>query len=158
MIYLYFQIVSFTISNQIDGTPIASLKVGSPQDAQYAISQLHHYKLGYKRLTISYAHNSTLDLGQLRDLVISILQEARGNRMPLFKLLELLESRFHTNVSVSDVNKLKDVCKITDELSGRVISLLPEIRNSPNYIGKVNKHFLSEIQINSIEIYFNNSI
>lgn len=51
--------------------------------------------------------------------------------MPLFKLLELLESRFHTNVSLSEVNKLKDICRITDDVTGRIISLVPDMRTSP---------------------------
>lgn len=51
--------------------------------------------------------------------------------MPLFKLLELLESRFHTNVSLSEVNKLKDICKITDGVTGRIISLAADVRSSP---------------------------
>lgn len=45
--------------------------------------------------------------------------------MPLFKLLELLETNFHINVSVSDVSKLKNVCKVYDEQGSRMISLLP---------------------------------
>lgn len=51
--------------------------------------------------------------------------------MPLFKLIDLLESRYHANVSVSEINKLKDVCRITDELGGRIITLTSDIRTSP---------------------------
>lgn len=51
--------------------------------------------------------------------------------MPLFKLFELLESRYHCTVSVSEVNKLKDICKITDDLGSRIISLTQEVKLSP---------------------------
>lgn len=52
--------------------------------------------------------------------------------MPLFKLVELLQFQYHLNVSLSEVNKLKSVCKITEEATGRVISLVSDIRKSPN--------------------------
>lgn len=58
--------------------------------------------------------------------------------MPLFKLLELLETRYHSNVSMSEVNKLKDICEITEDTDGRVVSLTPEVRCSPPLnIGRV---------------------
>lgn len=67
--------------------------------------------------------------------------------MPLFKLLELLETRYQCNVSISEINKLKDICIIIEELDGRVVTLTPEVRSSPPpHIGRVininclNKH------------------
>lgn len=51
--------------------------------------------------------------------------------MLLFKLIALLESRYHVNVSVSEINKLKDICKIIDELGGRIVTLISGIRTSP---------------------------
>jgi meiosis arrest female protein 1 len=51
--------------------------------------------------------------------------------MPLFKFIELLESRYHCTVSVSEVNKLKDVCKITDNLGSRIISFTQQFKSSP---------------------------
>lgn len=62
--------------------------------------------------------------------------------MPLFKLLELLETRYHSNVSMSEVNKLKDICKVTEDSDGRIISLIPEIGVSPPpNIGRVSDFF-----------------
>lgn len=51
--------------------------------------------------------------------------------MPLFKLLELLETRYHSNVPTSEVIKMKDVCRITEDSGGRVVFLAPEFRSSP---------------------------
>lgn len=59
------------------------------------------------------------------------LQEAPEKSMPLFKLIDLLESRYRCTVSVSEVNKLKDVCRITDEFGSRIISLTNELKTSP---------------------------
>lgn len=51
--------------------------------------------------------------------------------MPLFKLIELLESRYLCTVSVSDINKLKDICKITEVSGSRIISFTPQFKASP---------------------------
>jgi meiosis arrest female protein 1 len=105
--------------------------VNNQQAAQFIISQLHRQKLGHKRIVISYAQSNSPDPEQLRAMVISILQEAPDNNMPLFKFIELLESRYHCTVSVSEVNKLKDVCKITDNLGSRIISFTQQFKSSP---------------------------
>ena len=64
-------------------------------------------------------------------------QEVPEYRMPLFKLIELLETKFHTNASVSDINKLKDISKITDSDNGRIISLIQEYRSATPGLSKV---------------------
>lgn len=51
--------------------------------------------------------------------------------MPLFNFRELLESRYRTSVSVSELYKLRDVCTVSDELGGRMVSLASEYCSSP---------------------------
>lgn len=61
--------------------------------------------------------------------------------MPLFKFIGLLESRYNCTISVSEVNKLKDVCKITEDLGSRVISLNEEVKTSPSpNLSRVRMH------------------
>ncbi|KAK9739278.1 MARF1 LOTUS domain [Popillia japonica] len=128
----YVMILGLNVNVQSDGNPIAVVKVANHQEAQLAISHLHRYKLGYKRLTIAYAQSdNSLDPVHLKEMVVALLQEVPGNRMLLFKLIALLESRYHVNVSVSEINKLKDICKIIDELGGRIVTLISGIRTSP---------------------------
>ncbi|KAI4457150.1 limkain b lkap [Holotrichia oblita] len=128
----YVMILGLNVNMQSDGNPIAVVKVANHQEAQLAISHLHRYKLGYKRLTIAYAQSdNSLDPVHLKEMVVALLQEVPGNRMLLFKLIALLESRYHVNVSVSEINKLKDVCRIIDELGGRIVTLISGIRTSP---------------------------
>lgn len=43
---------------QSDGNLVASVRVPSQQDAQYAISQLHRKKIGAKRIIISYVNHN----------------------------------------------------------------------------------------------------
>lgn len=46
--------------------------------------------------------------------------------MPLFKFRELLESRYRTSVSVSEFYKLRDVCTVSDDEHGRMVTLAKE--------------------------------
>ncbi|XP_074027472.1 meiosis regulator and mRNA stability factor 1-like protein isoform X2 [Leptinotarsa decemlineata] len=131
MLKEYAMILSLNVTIQADGTPIANIRVNSQKEAQFTISQLHRQKLGHKRIVISYAQSNSPDPEQLKAMVIGVLQEVPDKCMPLFKFLDLLESRYNCTVSVSEVNKLKDVCKITDDLGSRIISLTQEIRTSP---------------------------
>lgn len=59
---------------QPDGSPVANVVVNSPQDAQYAISQLHHHRLGSKRISISYIQNAATDFNHLRAMVVQLLK------------------------------------------------------------------------------------
>ncbi|KAL1498176.1 hypothetical protein ABEB36_009016 [Hypothenemus hampei] len=124
MIKQYAMILSINVFIQSDGLPTAHLKVSNQQEAQFVISQLHRQKIGHKRMLISYDQNeSTPDPEQLKLMVISVLQDVPDKRMPLFKFMELLESRYLCTSSLSEINKLKDIVRIKDENGSRVISL-----------------------------------
>lgn len=59
---------------QLDGSPVAYLRVNSLQEAQFAISQLHKQKLGNRRIVMAFAENNLLDREQLKAMVIAVLQ------------------------------------------------------------------------------------
>ncbi|KAJ8946869.1 hypothetical protein NQ318_006779 [Aromia moschata] len=131
MVKEYAMILNLNIIVPAEGPLIANIRVSSQQEAQFTISQLHRQKLGQKRIVISYVRNTSPDPDHLRSMVVELLQEAPEKRMPLFQFIDLLESRYHCTVSVSEVNKLKDICKITDDLGSRIISLTQEVKSSP---------------------------
>ncbi|GAB1869017.1 Meiosis regulator and mRNA stability factor 1 [Camponotus japonicus] len=121
-----------SIFTQSDGNYAASVKVLSLSDAQYAISQLHRRKIGYKRILISYAHIGGPNPQLIRAQIVLLLQEVPGHKLPLFKFREMYESRFMISVSVSELYKMRDVCIITEDPSGRMVSLNPDHRNTPS--------------------------
>ncbi|XP_072760485.1 meiosis regulator and mRNA stability factor 1 isoform X2 [Anoplolepis gracilipes] len=121
-----------SIFMQSDGNFAASVKVPSLPDAQYAISQLHRRKIGYKRILISYAHTNGPNPQLIRAQIVLLLQEVPGHKLPLFKFREMYESRFMISVSVSELYKMRDVCVITEDSSGRMVSLNPDHRNTPS--------------------------
>lgn len=109
---------------QSSGSLAATVKVPTQQDAQYAISQLHRKKIGFKRIMISYARSTSPHNPQvLRSQVVSILLEVPGYKLPLFKFREMFESRYLNPISAYDLNRLRDVCEITETINGRIISL-----------------------------------
>uniref|UniRef100_A0A0A9Z6Z8 Limkain-b1 n=2 Tax=Lygus hesperus TaxID=30085 RepID=A0A0A9Z6Z8_LYGHE len=115
---------------QPDQSFAASVKVPTLQDAQLVISRLHRRKVGSKKLIISHAHpNQHHNIQYMRWQIISLLQDVPQHVLPLFKFLELFEARYVTPISVSDLFKLKDVCTITDESSGRMVALNSKLRD-----------------------------
>ncbi|KAF7989650.1 hypothetical protein HCN44_008324 [Aphidius gifuensis] len=128
----HVRVLNISTFVQSDGNYAASVKVPSLQDAQYAISQLHRRRIGYKRILIAYAHTGGPNHQQIRSQIILLLQEVPGHRLPLFKFREMFESRFLTTVSISDLYKMKDVCIISEDPTGRIISLNPDHRNTPS--------------------------
>ncbi|CAH0384516.1 unnamed protein product [Bemisia tabaci] len=137
----HVQTLHVSVYLQKDGDYAASIKVPSLQDAQFAISKLHRHKVGYRRILISYARSgSPHNPSVIRSQIVALLLEVPGYRLPLFKFSELFEKRYFSSLSVSTLYKMEDVCIITDEPQGRMISLNPNHRNTPsprfNYSGK----------------------
>ncbi|XP_033320589.1 meiosis regulator and mRNA stability factor 1 isoform X3 [Bombus bifarius] len=128
----HVMVLNVSIFTQSDGNFAASVKVPSLSDAQYAISQLHRRKVGYKRILISYAHSGRASPQVVRAQIVMLLQEVPGHKLPLFKFREMYESRFMISISVSELYKMKDVCIITEDPGGRMVSLNPDHRNTPS--------------------------
>nr|CAD7455881.1 unnamed protein product [Timema tahoe] len=128
----HVMVIHISVFTQTDGNVAAHVKVPSLQDAQYAISRLHRRKVGFKRMLIAYAHGGGPSPQLIRSQIVSLLLEVPGHSLPLFKFRELFESRYLTSISVSDMYKMKDVCIIREDPSGRMVSLNPDHRNTPS--------------------------
>ena len=116
----HVNVLHVSVFFQSDGNMAACVRVPSLAEAQYAISQLHRKKIGYKRILISrndgQGHNPAL----LRSKVYNLLSEVPGGRLQLFKFREMYEKRYHDSIGVSDLYKMKDVVTIHDEPSGNL--------------------------------------
>lgn len=66
-------LISINFRKRVDGNYVAFVKVWNQVEAQTVISQLHHYKLGFKRLNVSYVQKNNLDPSYIREIVISLL-------------------------------------------------------------------------------------
>ncbi|KAK7082553.1 hypothetical protein SK128_020988 [Halocaridina rubra] len=126
----HVMVLHVSVFVQSDGNLAATLRVPSQQDAQYAISQLHRKKIGAKRIIISYVSHNQSSPELKRSKVISLLQEVPGKKLPLFKFRELYERRFHETIGVSEMYNMRDIVTVSDNSTGRMVSLLPEFRNA----------------------------
>ncbi|XP_034248491.1 meiosis regulator and mRNA stability factor 1 isoform X2 [Thrips palmi] len=129
----HVSVLYISVFVQSDGNLAATVRVPSLQDAQYAISQLHRKKVGFKRIQIAYSQTGpTINPALIRSQIVSLLQDVPGHRLPLFKFREMFENRYLSTISVSDMYKLRDVCLVSEEPNGRMVSLNPQHRNTPS--------------------------
>lgn len=50
-------------------------------------------------------------------------QDVPGKKLPIFKFRELFETRYLTSISMPELYRLRDICSIIDDPSGRMIAL-----------------------------------
>lgn len=136
---IILQVLSVSVFCLTDGSVVASVKVPSFQDAQYAISQLQRRQIGTRRITIAFQNSTKYQRQLVRSQVAQLLSEMPQNKIPLFRFTELFKSRFLNSVSVSELNKMKDICVITEEENGRMISA--NSRCQPNVLQRSVSNF-----------------
>lgn len=125
-------VCSVSVMAHADGNIMAFVKVPTLSDAQLAISQFHRYKIGYRRILISYGNTSGPSPQIIRSQVITLLLEVPDHRLPLFKFREMFEKRYLSSISVSDIYKLRDVCVVSDGPNGRMVTLNADHRHTPS--------------------------
>ena len=59
-----------------------------------------------------------------------LLQEVPGKKLPLFKFRELFERRYHETIGVSEMYSMRDIITVSDNSTGRMVSLHPDYRNT----------------------------
>ncbi|RWS32020.1 meiosis arrest female protein 1-like protein [Leptotrombidium deliense] len=109
----------------------AIVKVASFQDAQIAVSKLHHAKLGCKRIMVSIlSKDRSLPLNVLRREVISIFEEIPSKKLPLVTFQDIYEKRNHRSLSMGDIYRLRDVIQVTSEFDsgGKFVSVNPHLK------------------------------
>ncbi|KAI1896045.1 hypothetical protein AGOR_G00090760 [Albula goreensis] len=135
------RVKSVELSPHTDYQLRATVQMGSLQQAISAVSILHRYKIGGKRIHVSLvtgANNKSLTL--LSTEIISILQDAPACCLPLFKLTEIYEKKFSHKLAVSDLYKLTEVVAVRDQGSSRLVCLLPSSQARQSPLGSSQSH------------------
>ncbi|XP_051789959.1 meiosis regulator and mRNA stability factor 1 isoform X3 [Erpetoichthys calabaricus] len=129
----YGQVVSLELSPHTDYQLRASVQMGTLQEAISAVSGLHRYKMGSRRIQVSLVTGTNKSLSLLSSETVSILQDAPACCLPLFKFTEIYEKKFGRKLAISDLYKLTDVMAVRDQGNTRLICLLPssQARQSP---------------------------
>ncbi|XP_036380153.1 meiosis regulator and mRNA stability factor 1 isoform X3 [Megalops cyprinoides] len=132
---------SVELSPHTDYQLRATVQMCSLQQAISAVSRLHRYKIGGKRIHVSLitgANNKTLT--HLSSEIISILQDAPACCLPLFKFTEIYEKKFGHKLAVSDLYKLTEVVAVRDQGSSRLVCLLPSSQARQSPLGSSQSH------------------
>ncbi|XP_072539563.1 meiosis regulator and mRNA stability factor 1 isoform X2 [Salminus brasiliensis] len=112
----------------------AKVQMGSLQQAIGAISILHRYKIGNKRIHVSLLTGAnSKSLACLSSEIISILQDSPANCLPLFKFTEIYERKFGRKLVASELYRLPDVVAVREQGGSRLVCLLSSslARHSP---------------------------
>uniref|UniRef100_A0A8D0AKQ4 Meiosis regulator and mRNA stability factor 1 n=1 Tax=Sander lucioperca TaxID=283035 RepID=A0A8D0AKQ4_SANLU len=144
----YGRVKAVELSPHTDYQLKATIQMLSLQQAISAVSGLHRYKIGGKRIQVSLITGGTsLSWGfmELSDNIIrihiflncfeiiSILQDAPANCLPLFKFTEIYEKKYSRKLVVGDLYRLSEVVAVREQGGSRLVCLLPssQIRQSP---------------------------
>lgn len=65
-----------------------------------------------------------------RSKVVALLQEVPRKKLPLFTFRELYENRYHETIGVSDLYSMRDIVTVSDNSTGRMLSLHPQLRHT----------------------------
>ncbi|XP_067354198.1 meiosis regulator and mRNA stability factor 1 isoform X9 [Channa argus] len=130
----YGRVKAVELSPHTDYQLKATIQMLSLQQAISAVSGLHRYKIGGKRIQVSLiTGGSNKSLAMLSTEIISILQDAPANCLPLFKFTEIYEKKYSRKLVVGDLYRLPEVVAVREQGGTRLVCLLPssQIRQSP---------------------------
>ncbi|XP_053713343.1 meiosis regulator and mRNA stability factor 1-like isoform X1 [Synchiropus splendidus] len=112
----------------------ATVQMFSLQQAISAVSGLHRYKIGGRRIQVSLVtggRNKALSL--LSSEIVSILLEAPANCLPLLKFTEIYKKKYARRLVIGDLYELPEVVAVREQGGSRLVCLLPssQVRQSP---------------------------
>ncbi|XP_054634447.1 meiosis regulator and mRNA stability factor 1 isoform X2 [Dunckerocampus dactyliophorus] len=130
----YGRVKTVELSPHTDYQLKATIQMLSLQQAISAVSGLHRYKLGSKRIQVSLitgGHNKALAM--LGSEIINILQEAPASCLPLFKFIEVYEKKYARKLVISDLYRLPEVVAVREQGGSRLVCLLSssQVHQSP---------------------------
>nr|XP_046260633.1 meiosis regulator and mRNA stability factor 1 isoform X3 [Scatophagus argus] len=130
----YGRLKAVELSPHTDYQLKATIQMLSLRQAISAVSGLHRYKIGGKRIQVSLiTGGSNKSLAMLSTEIISILHDAPANCLPLFKFTEIYEKKYSRKLVVGDLYRLPEVVAVREQGGSRLVCLLPssQIRQSP---------------------------
>ncbi|MFT7812151.1 meiosis arrest female protein 1 isoform X3 [Arapaima gigas] len=135
------RVKSVELSPHTDYQLKATVQMCSLQQAIGAVSSLHRYKIGSKRIHVSLVTGAnSRSLAPLSSEIIGILQDAPACCLPLFKLTEIYEKKFGRKLAVSDLYRLTEVVAVRDQGNSRLVCLLPSSQARQSPLGSSQSH------------------
>ncbi|KAA0713502.1 Meiosis regulator and mRNA stability factor 1 [Triplophysa tibetana] len=130
------RVKSVDLSPHTDYQLKACVHMSSLQQAIGAVSLLHRYKIGSKRIHVSLVtgvNNKPLK-------ITSVLQDAPAKCLPLYKLTETFERKFGRKLAVSDLYRLPELLCVREQAGGRLVCLLSSTHARQSPLGSAHSH------------------
>ncbi|XP_056122004.1 meiosis regulator and mRNA stability factor 1 isoform X1 [Rhinichthys klamathensis goyatoka] len=135
------RVKSVDLSPHTDYQLKARVHMSSLQQAIGAVSLLHRYKIGSKRIHVSLVTGaSNKSLACLSSEIISILQDAPANCLHLYKFTETYERKFGHKLVVSDLYRLPELVCVREQGGGRLVCLLSSTQARQSPLGSAHSH------------------
>ncbi|BET01774.1 kiaa0430 [Nesidiocoris tenuis] len=130
MISEHVKVLNVSVFVQSNQTIAASVSVPTPEDARLVVCRLHRARVGFRKISISYAQPSQqTDLQYLKWQIVTLLLDVPGYTLPLLTFFEIFQNRWVSPITVSDLYKVQDVCSVLGEGNRRMVALNPELQD-----------------------------
>ncbi|XP_056607322.1 meiosis regulator and mRNA stability factor 1 isoform X2 [Triplophysa dalaica] len=135
------RVKSVDLSPHTDYQLKACVHMSSLQQAIGAVSLLHRYKIGSKRIHVSLVTGvNNKPLTCLSSQITSVLQDAPAKCLPLYKLTETFERKFGRKLAVSDLYRLPELLCVREQAGGRLVCLLSSTHARQSPLGSAHSH------------------
>ncbi|KAK5866453.1 hypothetical protein PBY51_020644 [Eleginops maclovinus] len=132
----YGRVKAVELSPHTDYQMKATVQMMSLQQAISAVSGLHRYKVGGKRIQVSLiTGGGSKSLTMLSTEINHILQDAPANCLPLFKFTEIYEKKYSRKLVVGDLYRLPEVVAVREQGGSRLVCLLPSSQSRQSPLG-----------------------
>lgn len=114
----------------------------SSQFAKQVVSHLHRKKMGHKRMFVSFMKDKTsAEVSALRNKVAGLLKDVPTHQLPMSKFRELFQSRFKSSISILDLYRMPEVCKIhVNSADEKTIELQADVALECEMMMKSDQH------------------
>lgn len=98
--------------------------------------------MGHKRMFVSFMKDKTsAEVSALRNKVAGLLKDVPTHQLPMSKFRELFQSRFKSSISILDLYRMPEVCKIhVNSADEKTIELLPDVALECEMMMKSDQH------------------
>lgn len=115
------EILSVNVITNADKSLLGIVRLATKDDARLAISCLHHKKIGYKRLNVTFAATNNSP----KSKIIALLKNNELKEMPLTRFISLYEAKYNQSIAINELFSLKEIVQIFHkDGQGRQIKLI----------------------------------
>lgn len=115
------EVLSVNVVTNADKSLLGIVKLATKEDAILAKNCLHHKKIGYKRLNVTFAATNNSP----KSKIVALLKTNDLKEMPLTRFISLYEAKYNQSIAINELFSLKEIVQIFHkDGQGRQIKLI----------------------------------